>query len=121
MKNINDRKNRNLSQIIFKDINDFVILRSFYGTNTSAVQLLYHIQGCQLVVAKKTCSNILEKREIDNYKQIRFPTIPKFYSVIQNSNEKIILMEFINGILLNEIHKYKFDVAKKFKIITDII
>ena len=104
--------NEYIKKGIFKE-DDFVTLRLVDASEISSIYLGYHIESCKLVSIKKLNSFrknnlIVQKREINNYKRISYPFLPKYYGIIENDDDidhVSIVIEFIYGQNLQDISK----------------
>ena len=86
----------------------FIILRSISITSSAIVELYYHIESEKIFAVKRYRNKIekdkLSQRELENYKSINYPFIPKIYGTIEDKDDKdiLIVMEFINGKTLSD-------------------
>ena len=90
---------------------DFIDLRSIGSSLTSKVFLMYEISKGEIYAIKKPIGNDTESsklnlREHNNYSKINHPFLPKYYGQIRNND--FLIIQFINGLKLNEfIEKHK--------------
>ncbi|KAK8835991.1 hypothetical protein M9Y10_040188 [Tritrichomonas musculus] len=114
----------NKQEIIFEE-NDFVFLRHLKTTGSSMVYLSYHIEKEILCIIKFPYQDLagkLANREIDNYKIIDYPYIPKFYGIINNSNnQKYLVIEYIFGRTLQNIKELNLEFGQKIDLISEIL
>ncbi|KAK8850202.1 hypothetical protein M9Y10_018326 [Tritrichomonas musculus] len=108
---------------VFK-IKDFIELRTIGFGSTFLATLVYHIENEEIFVIKKIYGNNPEnekllQREIENYKCLNYPLIPKFYGIIEGQNNPVI--EFIKGKTLSKINQNNFSENDKVTIIFQLI
>lgn len=74
------------------------------GTGSSLVDLIYHIEHEQLLALKRCQEEtFLIEREKRNYKMIDHPFITKYYGAGEIGKDNFLLVEYINGVSLNNI------------------
>lgn len=100
------KSNININTEYPKDWNedDYFELREIGTGSIFIVHLIYEIERGELFALKKPHifseeTDKLYKREVDNYKNIKHPLIPKFYGTIKS--KRYLFIEFINGLPLN--------------------
>ena len=106
---------------IFEE-NEFIFLDKLGLSETSIIQLYYHVESEKLFAIKKLHQKNLEKliqRELDNYKCINFPFVPQFYGQVQD--EESIVIEYIKGQTLDKINKEELKFEQKLVIITELL
>ncbi|KAK8872009.1 hypothetical protein M9Y10_007763 [Tritrichomonas musculus] len=104
--------------------NDFIVLRSIGFGGTWVAKLIFHIDKEELFVMKHINTlheneHQLFKRELDNYIDMSYPRLPKFYGTVKNQN--MIVIEFINGQDLSNIEKKSFTKEDKYTIIFQLL
>lgn len=114
----NSIKTRNFSN------EDFIELKSIGIGSISIVSLAYHIENEELVSMKRPniIDNEMEKlylRETENYSEISYPFISKFYGTTKENNYQII--EFISGKTLYDINKIHLDMNEKISVIFELM
>lgn len=101
--------------------NDFIKLRNIGKSNNSNVDLIYHIEKEELLAIKTYLYNDetekLSNREIEYYKTISHPLLPKFFGKTNNN----IIIEFINGKSLINIQEMKLQYDEKLTIIFELM
>lgn len=102
------------------DESDFVCLRQI-DNSSSIIDFSYNIKTQQFFAIKKFGDNAqdLFNREIENYNNIKYPLIPKFYGSIKNKNS--FVFEYINGSSLSNIKNMNLNIYQKFIIIFEIL
>ncbi|KAK8871784.1 hypothetical protein M9Y10_007525 [Tritrichomonas musculus] len=114
---INDIENNYSPETISED--------EYVGNGSSFFcYLIYHIKREKLFVIKIPNSNNSEykklfEREIENYKKIRHPLLPKFYGRVKDKG--YVVIEFINGITLKNINKLNLTFEDITKIIFQLL
>lgn len=103
-----------------KQQEEFICLRNIYSNRSKLITLSYYIAEGELVVIKGESiedkkSNI--DREIENYRNLNHPLIPRYYGTIQEGSSKSIVIEFINGHTLTNIKEFKLQDEEKLNII----
>ena len=100
---------------------EFIFLRDILSTPSALIQLYYYIEEEVLVVIKKSNQrdNKLIEREINNYRNMNHPFVPRFYGTIQDGSNKSLVIEYINGQPLSQISKMKDE--EKIAIIFDLL
>ena len=103
--------------------NEFILLRVINSTGTALTQLFYYIEKEELVVFKtpNQRDDKLIEREIDNYRNMNHPFVPRFYGTIQERSNKSLIIEFINGQPLSQIAQMKMKDEEKLIIIFDLL
>lgn len=86
--------------------------------------LIYHIEREELLIIKTPNTNDSEipkliKRELENYLQIKSPFIPRLYGTIKDKH--YIVIEFINGRLLENIKNIPLTNEDKYTIIFELM
>lgn len=121
---IDDKSLDKTEEISYDDIIEF---GSIGSTQQFNAVLAYHVEKEELLAIKKKKNGIgnenendnLKKREIENYKEISHPFVPKFYGTIKESNDLVI--EFINGNTLDNIKSLHLDEKVKINFILELI
>ncbi|KAK8839704.1 hypothetical protein M9Y10_031408 [Tritrichomonas musculus] len=103
---------------------EFVELRTVGNGSFALCKLVYHIKRQELFVVKKPNTNDVEndkllKREIENYKKIKHPFLPKFYGTVKDKNYLVI--EFINGSTLKKMSPDYLNFNEKITVIFELI
>lgn len=83
---------------------------------------MYHIEKEELFVmlkAKNDNDTKLVERQINNYRRINLPHIPKYYGTIVGEN--CLIIDFINGQTLDNIAKMHLDFNDKLTIIFQLL
>ena len=86
--------------------NEFIELRTIYTTSTVIVKLCYHIGNGQLMIIKRNDNEKLNQN-------INHPFLPKYYGTIKSNNQASLVIEYINGQMLNNIKKLQFKLSTK--------
>ncbi|KAK8881484.1 hypothetical protein M9Y10_004220 [Tritrichomonas musculus] len=99
---------------------EFICFRNIYSNRSKLITLSYYIAEEELVVIKGESiedkkSNI--DREIENYRNLNHPLIPRYYWTIQEGPSKSIVIEFINVHTLTNIKEFKLQDEEKLNII----
>ena len=103
---------------------DFVVLRNLGFGSFFNVDLIYHLERCELMAIKTQHildDNIdkLQNRERENYMKLKHPLLPKFYN--SPKGENYLVMEFINGQTLDNIDKLHLNDKEVVTIIFELI
>ncbi|KAK8867178.1 hypothetical protein M9Y10_010154 [Tritrichomonas musculus] len=114
-------KQHNLSYI---NENDYIELRTIGTGSSSAVSLAYHIEKEELIAIKRPYildpeNEKLHKRELLNYSKMNHPFVPKLYG--ETVNEKYLVVEYINGRILNDIKRLNLTINEKITIIFELM
>ena len=99
--------------------NEFIQVRKI----DQNIELVFHIKSKKMFSIKTFSDNDdgkeLYTREMNNYKNINYPFIPKFYGTINNRNQLVI--EFINGNTINNTINEKYGFIQKVKNTLEIL
>ena len=115
------------TQIDFSEIDEDKIIRlqGIGSTNSSRIELIYHIEKEQLFVLKFfynfSESNKLFRREFSNYKKVNHPSIPRFYGKGQIDGNICLIIEYIKGMSLCSINKMSLSIEEKINLIFEIM
>lgn len=126
------------SQSSFKfenfDEDKYIILQNIGIGSSSEVKLIYDIENEQFLAGKSIYTideeNFeFQKREIENLSNISHPFLPKFYGIFNYNQQKIVIIEFINGDTLLSLidpsfyykDRIKLTITEKMKIIIQIM
>ncbi|KAK8834442.1 hypothetical protein M9Y10_031474 [Tritrichomonas musculus] len=117
-----DRDDQKEPEIFEKE--EFVELRTVGNGSFALCKLAYHIKRQELFVVKKPNTIYAEndkllKREIENYKKIKHPFLPRFYGTVKDKDYLVI--EFINGSTLKEISQDYLNFNEKITVIYELI
>lgn len=109
------------TQKILSEDEYFVLKEDIDKGTVFSISIVYWIENEELLALKKPYSNDdvsrLFTREVENYKRLNHPFIPKFYGSIQN--KKILFIELIKGKTLLKTGKINFE--DKIKIIYQLL
>ena len=100
------------------DEDELIELRNVGAGISFCCTLAYHIKIGKLLVIKKQFENEefpkLIESEKDNYTNMKYPFLPRFYGRVKNKN--YIAIEFINGKTLNHIKKKKLHLMRNLQL-----
>ncbi|KAK8896631.1 hypothetical protein M9Y10_014543 [Tritrichomonas musculus] len=106
---------------------EFISLRPLGFGSFANVQLFYHIETESLYAVKiqntsDSLSNfdVLNKREIENYRKFQYPLLPRFYGTIEEYGQKSLVIEYIHGKTLDKKIK-NCSMKQKFLIFVEIL
>ena len=121
IENIEEESNRKPEEMKEKEYAELRIVGT--GSMTSCV-LIYHIKRGELYVIKKTMLNYYEhqklvNREVDNYKKLSHPLLPKYYGRVEGKG--YIVIEYINGKTLEHINEIGLTIDDKINIIFELL
>ena len=120
--NFLSKENSSFVEEIFNE-EDFIKLR-YLGIGSSFIsELVYHIEKEKLFVIKKITFNDegdkLPNRELNNYRKIKHPFIPKYYGI--TSKNKFLVIEYIFGETLSNFDLTKINENDKINIIFELM
>lgn len=98
---------------------EFVFVRVIRSNYYALTRLYYYIKKEELVVIKTLLpgNKYLIEREIENYRNMDHPFIPRYYGTIEGESNKSFVIEFINGHPLSDISKMKMKMKDEEKLI----
>ncbi|KAK8834388.1 hypothetical protein M9Y10_019120 [Tritrichomonas musculus] len=99
---------------------EFIFLSRIGSSFSSVIRLAYYIEKEELVAVKTLQSGITYSmdREIENYRNMDHPFIPRYYGTIEEGeSNKSLVIEFINGHPLSDISKMKMKMKDEEKLI----
>lgn len=98
---------------------EFVFVRVIRSNYCALTRLYYYIKKEELVVIKTLLpgNKYLIEREIENYRNMDHPFIPRYYGTIEGESNKSFVIEFINGHPLSDISKKKMKMKDEEKLI----
>ena len=95
----------------------YIELRYLGHGSSSKVKLIYLIEEKELYALKSFYNEETKNREIDNYKKINYPLLPKLYALTKDRN---LIIQFINGKTLMHINKNIFNLEQIMNIILQL-
>ena len=121
IENIEEESNRKPEEISEKEYAELRIVGT--GSSSNCV-LIYHIKRGELYVIKKIKPNDCEhpklfSREVDNYKKLSHPLLPKYYGRVEGKG--YIVIEYINGKTLEHINEIGLTIDDKINIIFELL
>ena len=101
---------------------DYIILYKLGKGSGGLVDLAYNLKTEKLYAIKNQLNEdgYLIKREIENYKKICHPFIPRFYGIVQSPKLSFVI-DYINGFSIDQIHTLNLNEFDKFLIIIEIL
>ncbi|KAK8841993.1 hypothetical protein M9Y10_026206 [Tritrichomonas musculus] len=104
--------------------NEYISLRSI-GTGNSYAYLIYYILEEKLFVMKifreDKEEEKLYEREHCNYQKLFHPFMPRYIGYIEENGHKYLVIEYIEGVTLNNINNMNLEMKYKIKIIFQIM
>ncbi|KAK8843701.1 Serine/threonine-protein kinase plk4 [Tritrichomonas musculus] len=104
-------------------IDSLIKLRRIGHGSCGFVYLIYHILHESIYAVKCPYEEMLRtnERERENYSRIRYPYIRQYYGYFESNHGKILLLEYVEGITLEEYDLNKLSEEEKYDIIFELI
>ncbi|KAK8888304.1 hypothetical protein M9Y10_039370 [Tritrichomonas musculus] len=102
---------------------NFIKLHELGSGSSSFVKLIYHIEDGNLYALKEfyeNCDKYFE-RERKNYDSLHYPLFPRFFGTFKDKKYSCLIIEYIEGTSLKDIHKMNITNDEKMKIIFEIM
>ena len=116
----------NINETIYPTMkeSEYIMLGSIASTNSSSINLAYHINKKKLFIIK-----IFHHQEISKLREregrilsnLSFPFIPKIIGYIDNKNTEALAIEYINGQPLSEIDVTSLQIVEKYDILFQVL
>mgnify|MGYP001029950258 FL=1 len=105
-----------------ESIDRFIILREIGRGSLASVDLVYYIKREELFALKIPYSSLESiERERQNYLNIEYPFIVKYFGYIESSGRKCLLFEFVDGKTLDEYEVNSLTNNEKVNIIWELL